>query len=162
MGLFQQADRILLGALLIALIGGLLLYLCVPHEPSYRGKAQSYWVNCSGQESPEDVSAALNAISKEAIPYLVDKLQWAPSPTMVHLQRQFPNFPLFLRCVQGASNPRGPAAHALGQFGPLATSAIPQLMMLSSNSDLPSSWYERGCAQAALIKIRQEPLAPYI
>jgi HEAT repeat protein len=44
----------------------------------------------------------------------------------------------------------------------LATNAVPQLLTLSSNFDLPSSWYERGCALAALIKIRQESLKPYI
>jgi HEAT repeat protein len=156
---------IVVAILIAALLTALIFQFRPLHEPSYKGKRLHYWVDPwvdGGQESPEEVTAALNAMQNRAIPYLIEKLQWKPSPTMLKLYERFPRFPLFMRYVQGASNPRGPAAHALGQFGPLATNAIPQLLILSRNSDLPSSWYERGCAQAALIKIRQEPLTPYI
>lgn len=156
---------IVVAVLIVAFLGGLILQFKPRHEPSYNGKPLHYWVDpwaYGGQESPQDVTAALNAMQNRAIPYLIDKLRWKPRPIMLKLYERFPRFPLFMRYVQGASDPRAPAAHALGQFGPLATNAIPQLLILSSNFDLPSSWYERGCAQAALIKIRQEPLTPYI
>jgi HEAT repeat protein len=151
--------------LIVALLGGLILQFQPRHEPSYKGKPLHYWVDFwayGGQESPQDVTAALNAMQNRAIPYLIAKLRWKPRPIILKLYERFPRFPPFMRYVQGASNPRGPTAHALGQFGPLATNAIPQLLILSSNADLPSSWYDRGCAQAALIKIRQESLTPYI
>ena len=156
---------IVVAILIVALLGGLILQFQPRHEPSCKGKPLHYWVDpwaYGGQESPQDVTAALNAMQNRAIPYLIDKLRWKPRPIMLKLYQQFPRFPPFMSYVQGASNPRGPAAHALGQFGPLATNAIPQLLILSSNSDLSSSWYDRGCAQAALVKIRQEPLTPYI
>jgi hypothetical protein len=156
---------IVVALLMVAFLGGLILRFQPRHEPSCKGKPLHYWVDpwaYGGQESPLDVTAALNAMQNRAIPYLIDKLRWKPRPIMLKLYERFPRFPLFMRYVQGASNPRGPAAHALGQFGPLATNAILQLLILSTNSDLPSSWYNRGCAQAALIKIRQEPLTPYI
>jgi hypothetical protein len=156
---------IVVAILIVALLGGLILQFQPRHEPSYKGKPLSYWVdpwNHGGQESPEEVAAALKAMSSQAIPYLISRLRWKPRPIILRLHKQFPNFPPLLRYVQGSSNPRGPTAHALGQFGPLATNAIPRLLILSSNSDLPSSWYDCGCAQAALIKIRQEPLSPYV
>ena len=156
---------IVLAVLITTVIGGLMFRFLLPNELSYKGKSLGYWVdpwNQGGQESPEEVAAALKAMSSRAIPYLINRLRWKPRPIMLKLYEQFPRFPLFMRYVQGASDGSAPAAHALGQFGPLATNAIPQLLTLSSNFDLPSSWYERVCAQAALIKIRQEPLTAYI
>jgi hypothetical protein len=151
--------------LLAAFLGGLIFYNRPAREPSYKGRPLHYWVDPwsqGGQESPEEVKAALQAMSGPAIPYLMERLRWRPKPIILKLQNEFPKVPFFTMYAQGASNPRGPAAHALGQFGPLASNAIPPLVALSSNYDLPSAWYDRGCAQAALIKIRREPLSPYI
>jgi len=98
----------------------------------------------------------------EAVPYLVKELHWQPSPMMQSLHRRFPNFPLTLAYVQGATDPRGGAAYALGEIGPPAISAISNLQALSVVADLPSCWYVNMAAKAALIKIKREPLAPYI
>lgn len=64
--------------------------------------------------------------------------------------------------AQGRWDPRGQAAHSLGEFGPSAAQAIPELTAASTTFDLSSSWFPRMCARAALIKIKQETLAPYI
>src|SRR5436190_14153336 len=136
-----------------------------PREPSYKGIPLSYWIDPwtrGGHETAAERSAALAAMSRKAVPYLTERLHWTPSPIMQTLYKQFPKFPPFIRYVQGSSDPRGQAAHSLGELGPLATNAIPDLMAASATSDLGSSWYQRMCARAALIKIRQESLVPCI
>jgi HEAT repeat protein len=136
-----------------------------PREPSYNGKPLSYWIDPSargGHETAAERSAALAAMSGTAVPYLVQRLRWKPSPIVQRLYKQFPRFVPLMIYEQGNLDPRGAAAHALGELGPLASNAIPDLTAASTTFDLNSSWYPRMCARAALIKIRQESLAPYI
>jgi HEAT repeat protein len=153
---------VILAAIAIGMIG--LLFLG-DQEPSYHGKSLNYWIDPwaeGGHETAADRSAALAAMSENAVPYLAEKLRWKPSPIMHNLYKKYPKFNFFVNYEQGRWDSRGKAAHALGEFGPLATNAIPDLMAASTNSDLNSSWYPRICAKAALIKIRQESLAPYV
>jgi HEAT repeat protein len=51
------------------------------------------------------------------------------------------------------------AAYALCQMGPAARPAIPQLIALTTFTN-DSDWQARACAQATLIKLRGESLAP--
>ena len=81
---------------------------------------------------------------------------------MQRLHRQFPKFVPFILYAQGNSDPRGHAAHCLGELGSLAKKAITDLQAASVTADLGSSWYPRMCARAALIKIKGESLEPYI
>lgn len=148
--------------LLFGIAGWLLLR---SHEPSYHGKSLSYWIDPGsrgGRETEAERSFALQAMSGSAVPYLVEQLHWKPSARMQALYKRFPDFPPFIAYMSGSADPRGRAAHALGEFGPLAAGAIPELTLASTTSDLNSSWYQRVCARAALIKIKQESLAPYI
>jgi len=158
----QSTALLVLLAVAVGVIG--LLFLG-DQEPSYRGKSLSYWIDPwaeGGHETAADRSAALVAMSEKAIPYLTEQLRWKPLPIMHNLYKRFPKFYFFAAYEQGRWDSRGKAAHALGEFGPLATNAIPDLVAARTNSDLGSSWYPRICAKAALIKIRQESLAPYI
>src|SRR5664280_3588534 len=96
---------IVLAVLITALIGGLIFRILLPHELAYKGKPLSYWVDPwthGGQESPEEVAAALKAMSGRAIPYLISRLRWKPRPIILRLHKQFPNFPPLLRYVQGS------------------------------------------------------------
>lgn len=156
--------RLLFLILLFAAIGRIGWEILWPHEPAYKGKSLTNWIDDSEKTrhaTAKERSAALAAMSEEAVPYLAKQLHWKPSRVMVRLYHRFPNFPPFLGYMQGRSDPRGKAAHQLGEFGPLAAKAVPDLIMASTNSDLPSSWYQQMCARAALIKIRQESLKPY-
>ncbi len=99
---------------------------------------------------------------ERAVPYFLERLRWKPSPLIQKLNNKFPTVPLFIAYQQGRWDPRGKAAHDLGEFGSLASNAIPDLTAASTNHDLSSSWYQEVCAKAALIKIKQESLAPYI
>ncbi len=96
------------------------------------------------------------------IPCLNKALEWKPSPLMLNLYQRFPRFPLAVRYVQGGSDPRAGAAFGLGEIGPDAHVAISNLQNLEAARDLGSSWYPNLAARAALIKIRGEPLSPYI
>jgi HEAT repeat protein len=161
----RKPFRIVLIMLLVAGLGLTGWLALRSQEPSYKGKPLSYWIDPSrrgGCETITDRSAALASMSESAVPYLVEKLRWKPSPIMEKLYHRFPNFPLFSSYEQGGWDPRGEAAHYLGELGPLATKAIPELTAASTTSDLNSSWYQRMCAKAALIKIKQEDLAPYM
>lgn len=81
---------------------------------------------------------------------------------MQKLKRHFPNSIPVMLYEQGGMDPRASAAHALGEIGPAARTAIPELNAATAVSDLNSSWYVRMAVKAALIKVNQEPLAPYI
>jgi len=93
---------IVVAILVVTFLTGLIFQFRPRHEPSYKGKPLHYWVDpwvYGGQESPQDVTAALNAMQNRAIPYLMEKLRWKPSPIMLKLHEQFPKFPLFMRYV---------------------------------------------------------------
>jgi hypothetical protein len=157
--------RVILAVLLVAGLGLVGWLTLGAHEPSYKGKSLTYWIDPSasgGHESATERASALAAMREQAMPYLVERLRWQPSPTIQKLNRQFPNFPLFVAYQQGRWDPRGQAAHDLGEFGPAASNAVPDLTAASTIRDLSSSWYKDVCTKAALIKIRQESLAPYI
>jgi HEAT repeat protein len=157
--------RIILVVLLVAGLGLVGWLSLSAHEPSYKGKSLTYWIDPSasgGHESVTERSSALAAMREQAVPYLVGRLRWKPSPMIQKLYHEFPNFPLFIAYQQGRWDPRGQAAHDLGEFGSVASNAVPDLTAASSTRDLGSSWYQEVCAKAALIKIKQESLAPYI
>lgn len=151
--------------LFVAVMGLAAWWVLRSDEPSYKGKSLSYWIdpwNRGGHETEAERYAALAAMRDTAIPYLTKQLHWKPSSIMQKLYKQFPDFPPFVSYIQGGSDPRGAAAHALGEFGPFATNAVPDLAFASTNHDLGSSWYQQMCARAALIKIKRESLDPYI
>ena len=139
--------------------------LLKPSEPSYKGKSINYWLNPwahGGKENAEEISEAFRSMGEKAVPFLVRKLQWEPSKTNQKAHRFFPNWLPGILHEQGASDPRNAAAHALGEIGDAARSSIPQLEVAASLSDLGSSWAVNVAAKAALIKIKQESLFPYI
>jgi HEAT repeat protein len=161
----RKRFRIIVVILVVAGLGLVAWLSLRAHEPSYKGKPLTYWIDppaSGGHESATERAAALAAMRDRAVPYLVGRLRWKPSPTVQGLYNKYPNFPLFIAYQQGQWDPRGQAAHDLGEFGPMASNAIPELTAASSTRDLNSSWYVELCAKAALIKIRQESLAPYI
>jgi HEAT repeat protein len=161
----RKRFRIILVVLLVAGLGLVGWLSLSAREPSYKGKSLTYWIDPSasgGHESVTERSSALAAMREQAVPYLVERLRWKPSPMMQKLYREFPDFPPFIAYQQGRWDPRGQAAHDLGEFGSVASNAIPNLMAASTTRDLGSSWYQEVCAKAALIKIKQESLAPYI
>ena len=144
---------------LLAVASALVWWLARPKEPNYQGKSFRYWIKAG---TSDEASVAFRSMGEKVIPYLVKELEWKPSPMVQSLHRRFPNFPLTLAYVQGSTDPRSGAAYALGEIGPPARSAISNLQALSVVSDLPSSWYVNLAAKGALIKIRQEPLTPYV
>ena len=158
--------RLAICGLILAMVFLLAYRWRVAGEPAYKGKRLGYWIDpamIDGRESPQEVTAALSAMRDQAIPYLVNKLHWKPARMMKQLYNRFPNFSPIYQYMHGGADPRGYAAHALGQMGPMARKAVLELETLrDAPDDTPSSWYARMCAKAALIKIKQESIVPYL
>lgn len=134
-------------------------------EPRYQGKSLSYWVQpwrYGGQESSESVARALEVMSDRAVPHLIKRLQWRPSRWKRELRQYLPNWAANISLLSDREDPRQSAAHALHLIGDAAAPAIPYLEAASAVNDTPKDWAVRVAAQAALIRIRREPLAPHI
>ena len=165
----RKPSGIALVILLVAVLGTIAWQVLREREPSYNGKPLSYWIDPqrpsdprAQHNTPEEFSAAVTAMGDKAVPFLVKRLHWKPSPIVQTLCRWFPTFPPFARSAQGGSDPRQSAAYALGLLGPLAREAVPELEALSTSTSDPPSSAHRSNFKFALISIRQEPLAPYI
>jgi hypothetical protein len=103
-------------------------------EPSYKGKPLSYWIDPwaqGGQETEVERSAALTALSERAVPYLVERLLWKPSPIMQRLYKRFPNFPLLMAYAQGRWDPYMANCHSSSdwQFKESAAMALPTVIL---------------------------------
>jgi HEAT repeat protein len=134
-------------------------------EPSYKGKALSYWLDPldRGQKryrTPEEVSGALVAMGDPAITLLAHRLHWKPHPVMEFLHDRLPRFPFLAPYLRGRWDSQASAAHALGLLGPLAEKAVPDLDALEARRGLPPSC--RRSVRFALVRIKQESLEPYI
>ena len=158
----KQSRTILLALLVVGL--GMALWSDRLHEPFYRGKPLSYWIDPSangGHETVEERNSALAEMSDRAVPYLIKQLRWEPG-LIEGLYYRFPGSSLLTAYVRAHPEPRSRAAHSLGEFGPLASNAIPELTRVTKDFTLDSAEDDCANAAAALIKIKQEALSPYI
>jgi HEAT repeat protein len=158
--------RLALFVLLAAVGGGLLFYFLTTAEPSYQGKPLSLWIR--GFEIPnnyptEEQRAALHAMGEPAVTWLTELLQRHDSA----MKRKFfvyaGHYDFYYRHIEPRDfipdyEYHSRAARALGEIGPAARAAIPALTSASASSN----GYDRLFASAALIKIRQEPITPWL
>lgn len=91
------------------------------------------------EESQEHFSARVRAMGDQTLPYLIKLIRSRPASGN--------NIPEYER-----------AARALGELGSAARPAIPDLVEAAEDS----RWFVRVPAQAALMKIKGEPLSPVI
>lgn len=144
---------------LAAALGGLLL--AWPSQPSYQGRSITKWFYRDGHyvapADPNKDVEAFRAMGREAVPFLVAKLERVPSEEVKGL------LSVVSRNAREAYRQRGQmwqsrAAYLLGEIGPIARSAEPNLTIAAASSD----WALRGAATVALAKIRQQPSDPLI
>jgi len=159
--------KIAIFVMIAAVLGGFVFYNLPMSEPSYQGKILPRWIR--GLEyrnvNPSDEQrAALRAMGQPAIDWLIATLQRRDSA----IKRKFVGYAknhadiynlIIAPCHVIPENIyHAQAATALGEIGPAAQAAIPALTAASTGSDAIVA----GRARAALIKIRQESIAPLV
>src|SRR3954471_11911219 len=157
--------RLAIACLVAAVLGAILVCILPRYEPGYGGKDLSRWIRGLEYENinPSDEQrAALRAMGEPAIRRLIVILQsrdcaikrrfvrYAENHAQVH------NLILAPRRVISEDVYHAQAATALGEIGPAAQAAIPALTAAATNSHPLLA----ARATAALIKIRQESIAP--
>lgn len=147
---------------------GLLVFLWRAYdlrEPSYLGQPISYWVepwHHHGSESLEREAAAFAAMDDRAVRWLARRLDWTPSRLKEGLARMINRLGDFTSDRDYDDGRRAAAVRALTRLGPRAKAAIPELEALShTNVELQRDQL-RLAATAALVRIREESLQPFI
>lgn len=153
---------------LLALLLLLILYLVLPKtEPSYQGKSLSQWIRGLEYENvnpTDEQRVALRAMGQPAVTRLVEILEQRDGflkQKFVEYARHHPDvYNRFIspRRVIPESTYHAEAATALGEIGPAAQAAVPALITLSTSQD----YILANRAKAALIKIRQDSVAPLL
>ena len=142
------------GAILAAAVAVLLVVW--PGGVSYQGKSIKTWFYAVGDlrslPDPELERKAFTAMGSRAVPFLIGRLEAAPSERItVLLSHVWPTASLVYRQHKEMWQCR--AAYLLGEIGPTARSAEPILAKWSASGN----WSMRGEATVALMKIRQQP-----
>jgi hypothetical protein len=139
---------------LAALVGsGILAWALWPSGPFYQGKSLSSWFYHPTQDETE----AFRAMGQEALPFLVERLEEAPSDRVRSLLGTLSRVPREIY-RQRKEMWQQRAAYLLGEMGSAARSTEPQLQQAAKSGN----WAVRGAATVALMKIREEPLGPLI
>lgn len=134
-------------------------------EPSYLGHPISYWIEPwrhHGTEPPEREAAAFAAMDERAVLWLARQLDWQPSRLKEAFARTLNRLGDFTSDRDYDGGRRSAAVQALIRLGPRARAAIPALQALSQTNVRLHRDELRTTSVAALVKIRQEPLQPYI
>lgn len=132
------------------------------NAPWYKGRSASHWfkVYASMDKSErEEAILAFRAMGSDAVPMLVAQLEARPSrfgSVMNSLLNRIRKYSLDYNQQHNWRRER--ACDLLREMGESARDAIPAL----ENASTDSMWYIATSARAALIKLRNEPLAPYI
>lgn len=134
-------------------------------EPEYLGHPLSYWTepwHHHGRESPEREAAAFAEMDERAVRWLARQLDWRPSKTYEGFARLV-NLLGEIMSERDYDNGRREASiRALTRLGPRARSAVPELEAASRTTVELHNTDIRGQALGALIRIRSEPVAPYV
>lgn len=130
--------------------------------PRYQGRTANHWfaLYTSRDDTDREMAiAAFRAMGSKAVPMLVAKLEAAPSrygsaiDSVLNWFRRTPS-----NYNQQLNWNREIACHLLGEIGGPSRAAIPALEKASTDG----LWYVATAARAALIKLRNEPIAPYV
>ena len=149
------------GALLGVLVAALLMIPDRPPDPVYRGRAASAWIaelTSSDYRMRTEAGEAMRALGTESIPQLTralnkKNLPFRPLLVAVGSKVPFLNIP-----ATDAMLVREKAAHTLGEMGPAARTAIPELILALRNSN-PDVLAE---VERSLRKMRRFSLPPLL
>ena len=140
--------------LLASVVAAVLAFIAIwPSGQSYQGRSLKSWFYHPGENDSE----AFRAMGHEAVPFLIERLEDAPSERVKSLLEKLSPTPKEIY-RQRKQMWQHRAAYLLGEMGMAARSAEPNL----TNAAASGNWSVRGAATVALMKIRQQPLAPLI
>jgi len=131
----------------------LVVWAIWPSGPSYQGRSLESWFYQPGKEDSE----AFCAMGHAAVPFLIERLEDAPSEKIKGLLGEFSTTPKEIY-RQRKEMWQNRAAYLLGEMRGAAQSAEPAL----TNAAASGNWALHGAATVALMKIKQEPLHPLI
>ena len=140
-------------AISILAVGVLLLALFWTSGTSYDGKSIKKWFYGSDERNSE----AFRAMGQSALPFLIERLEDAPSEGIQVALGLLSSTPKEIY-RQRKQMWQDHAAYLLGEMGTAAHSAVPHL----TNATNSENWSLRGAATVALIKIREQPIDPLI
>jgi hypothetical protein len=124
--------RILLAALLVALLCGFGWWLLRPNEPSYKGKSLSAWLNAYGYDGigsgSRDADKAVRQVGTNAIPPLLQMLRASDSPLIARCIELLDRQNLVSFRITPAPEKNFEAYNAFQALGPLASNAVPGLI----------------------------------
>lgn len=135
----------LLAAVLYAVLSG-------PREPAYKGRNLSKWIASLGEAPPEGerASNAVYQIGTNAVPYLLQWIQYDPSPTKARFMEGLNNAISRLNpdwYVHDSAEARAnDVIPAFGSLGSNAQIAIPQLSCLYTNPNFSAAGLRAGLA----------------
>jgi HEAT repeat protein len=145
---------LLLGAVFVALLA--IVLFSRNSEPKYKGTRLDDWamqLSWSSGKDKEEARHAIKAMGASAVPSLIKMLQKEDSRLDRWMQETF--LGAFL---MSADVYHGMAADALAELGPVAQGAVPALEKVAARSD----WLSQPKAEAALMMIREQPIAPLV
>lgn len=134
-------------------------------EPVYLGHPISYWTEAwhhHATEPPEREAAAFAEMDERAVRWLARQLYWRPSVLKEGFAGLLNHFGDFMPGKDYDDGRRDASVSALIRLGPRAKAAIPALEALSRTDVELQRDHLRAAAAAALVRIRGEPLQPYI
>jgi HEAT repeat protein len=145
----------------LTLLVGITLIFWYKSELRYEGKTATEWTIEASANYPRRNQAAVQALRQMGEPAVLH-LAWMAETRDSALKSKVlslsERFPLIGEVMSSSHWYRYYAARALGDIGPPARSAAPALEAMTQDSEL----HLRHAASAALIRIREEPLQPYI
>jgi HEAT repeat protein len=158
--------RNIVGLLLLTTVVILLWLIARNREPHYLGHPVSYWTepwHHHGRETPEREAAAFAQMDERAVRWLAKQLDWRPSRTRE-------GFAKLMNSMIGDFMPdrdydggrREASIRALTRLGPRARAAIPELEAAGRTTVQLHRTDICGQALGALIRIRNEPVSPYV
>ncbi len=131
----------------------LVIWMFWPAGPSVHGKSIGSWFYHPGENDAE----AFRAMGLTAVPFLIQRLEDAPSERVKSLLGKLSTVPMEIY-RQRKEMWQHRAAYLLGEMGGTAQLAEANLTSAARSGD----WALRGAATVALMKIRKEPLDPLI
>jgi HEAT repeat protein len=153
--------RVVLAVAILAAISLLLTRKSSPPEPQFEGKSFSVWLSWLFVEpariNPEAVRA-FQAMGEPAVQRLMTLVEQEDSLLAKQILKHACKYPALGKVADSSFWTQYLAARALGEIGTNAASAIPVLTRKTQSAEKQVA----AAAQAALIRIRNEPIEPHL